>query len=243
MPVWVAALQKEEALSEVHEGDPATEGWINSSFCPKRGRGGIACGFELCHIHLAALHSGRHRLENNILQVLNVLVGNSYFSAGEREGKDYLKKVQSCSSFHDVMKDVCCCEIPELIFQNPSVFLVLKDLKPLGNKMESFKIVLKIRRLQNSMLKNANSIQLFSFLFSFSRFSTNDLYFHLLVHWRNEMEIKFKHENEMICWNLWYRFSRNNRWNYNLKRSSWRVSVYLLIYLFPVAISKSEIPK
>lgn len=100
LSIWVAAFQKEVAVSEVCEGDSSSTGWFNPSFCPRRWGGGmLAYGSELCHTHLAALHLGRHGLENNILWVLSVLVGNSYFSAGKREGKGYLKRVQPVAVF------------------------------------------------------------------------------------------------------------------------------------------------
>ena len=95
LSIWVAAFQKEVAVSKVCEGDSSSTGWFNPSFCPRRWGGGmLACGSELCRTHLAALHLGRHGLENNILWVPSVLVGNSYFSAGRSEGKGYLKRVQ-----------------------------------------------------------------------------------------------------------------------------------------------------
>lgn len=142
-----------------------------------------ACGFELCHIHLAALHFGRHRLENNILCVLSVLVGHSYVSAGKHEGKGYLKKVQSCSYFPDAMKHSCCLEIPGFIFQDPEMFFCSEPPETTWIDIR-VEIVLNVLNNQNATYSIQLSRDWFFKLFPFflPPMFTSDVYRHLLVH-------------------------------------------------------------
>lgn len=119
LDVWVATVQNKVAVSEVCEGDPSLkDNLIHHSVQECREVALLACGFELCHMCFAAFHCGTHTLENNVVWVLSVLVGNLYFSAGKCEGKGYWKKWNPVAIFM-TWRRILGFQVPGLIFLSP----------------------------------------------------------------------------------------------------------------------------